>query len=60
MKEHIKSDSEKETSKVKSRTSDKSYTVLLLAPGHFSREFSHHALREANVTWQKLAAARIA
>ena len=32
-------------------------TVLLHASGHFSHEFGHHASREANVTWQKLAAA---
>ena len=35
-------------------------TVLLHASGHFSHEFGHHASREANVTWQKLAAACIA
>ena len=34
-------------------------TVLLLASGHFSHEFGHHSSREANFTWQKLAAARI-
>ena len=35
-------------------------TVLLLASGHFSHEFGHHAWREANVPWQKLAVACIA
>ena len=34
-------------------------TVLLLDSSRFSHEFGHHASREANVTWQKLAAACI-
>ena len=35
----------------------KENTVLLLASGHFSHEFGHHASREAAVKWQNWAAA---
>ena len=35
-------------------------TVRLLASGHISHEFGHFESREANLTWQKLAAACIA